>query len=338
MKPLRIGILSTAHVHADGFAEILRTTANLEVVGFSQNNSEAAKKFVETSGLKHFATHRALIDQGLDAVIICSETALHLPLVTLAARAGAHILCEKPIATTLEDAIKMREVCEQASVQFMTAYPMRFDPNLMTLKQKLEQPKLGKVLGIVGINHAENPMYRQAWFANKQLAGGGAIMDHTVHLTDLYRWLLNLEVSSVQAEISNPFYPELDIDSAGFITMTLGTNETRVITSSDSSWSRPVGVYPRWGHLKLEIYLENAAFEIDGFANRVNLYSKNTTRATNWLGYGADATRAMLNTFLEAVSKQKPVPITWQDGFAGLQVALASYQSSKTGQVIYLES
>jgi predicted dehydrogenase len=333
-KPLRIGILGAAHVHADGFAALLRTIPNLELVGFSENHPAQAATFAANTKLKHFATHRALVDTQPDAVIVCSETSLHLPLVRLAAKAGAHVLCEKPIATTLPDALEMQQVCQEAGVQFMTAYPMRFDPNLIALKKRLETTDLGRVLAMVGINHAENPMHRRAWFADPKLAGGGAVMDHTVHLTDLYRWLLGREVDSLQAEVSNPFYPALEIDSAAFATLSLGD----VPCSIDASWSRPVGVYPRWGHLKLEVFLEGGAFEVDAFAQYLKLYSKNTPKAASWLGYGADATRAMLEAFLEAVRSNTPMPVTWQDGYTGLEVALACYTSSQNATVINLKA
>jgi predicted dehydrogenase len=331
-KPLRIGILSTAHVHADGFAALLNTMPALEVVGFSEPDVARASAFGDSTGFKHFATHRALMDSQPDAVIVCAETSLHLPLVRLAAKCGAHILCEKPIATTLSDALEMQKACNAAGVKFMTAYPMRFDPNLIALKKRLEVGDLGRVLAICGINHAENPMHRRAWFVDSKLAGGGAVMDHTVHLTDLYRWLLGREVTSVQAEVSNPFYPALETDSAAFATLGLGD----VPCSIDASWSRPVGIYPRWGHLKLEVFLEGGAFEVDAFAQSLKLYSKNTPKASRWLGYGADATHAMLEAFLQAVRLDTPVPVSWQDGYAGLQVALACYDSSQRGAVVAL--
>jgi predicted dehydrogenase len=336
MKPIRVGILSTAHVHADGFASILKNTPNLEVLGFSEPDATRAEAFMHSTGLKHFRTHAALMAERPDAIILCSETALHLPLTRLVARGGAHILCEKPIATTLEDALEMQGICLSAGVKFMTAYPMRFDSSLVSLKKRLVQNDLGRVLAMIGVNHAENPMHRRAWFADKALAGGGAVMDHTVHLTDLYRWLLEQEVSSVQAEISNPFFPNLDIDSAGFATLTLGSGETRIPASIDCSWSRPVGIYPRWGHLKLEVMLEAGAFEIDAFAQKLQLYSRTAPRVASWLGWGSDATAKMVNAFLEAVRSDTPVPVTWQDGYAGLQVALACYDSSNQAREVLL--
>ena len=336
MKNLRIGILSTAHVHADGFADILQRTPNIEILGFSEPDATRAEAFSSSTKLKHFATHAALMAEHPDAVIICSETSLHLPLTRLAARGGAHILCEKPIATTLEDALQMQDVCQAAGVKFMTAYPMRFDSSLISLKARLAQKDLGRILAIIGINHAENPMHRRAWFANKHLAGGGAVMDHTVHLTDLYRWLLESEVRCVQAEVSNPFFPDLDIDSAGFATLILGTGETQVPASIDCSWSRPVGIYPRWGHLKLEVILEDGAFEIDAFANKLSLYSRRTPRIANWLGWGSDATTKMLGAFLDTVRHDTSVPVTWQDGYEGLRVALACYDSSDQAREVLL--
>ncbi len=331
-SPLRIALLSTAHVHADGFAAMMQNTPNLEVIGFSEPDATRAEAFGYT-GLKHYSSHAAIMREQPDAVIICSETSLHLPLVTLAARGGAHILCEKPIATTLEDAQKMRDVCEKAGVQFMTAYPMRYDPNMIALKKRLEQNDLGRVLGMVGINHAENPMHRRAWFADAALAGGGAVMDHTVHLTDLYRWLLGKEISHVQAEISNPFYPELNIDSAGFVTLRLDD----IPASMDCSWSRPIGIYPRWGHVKLEVLLEAGAIEINAFAQHLNLYSSRAPRVANWLGWGFDSTRAMFEDFIRAARAGTPMPINWNDGYQGLKVALACYTSSQQGVDVQLD-
>ncbi len=99
-------------------------------------------------------------------------------------------------------------------------------------------------MGVNGINHSENPKDHRRWFADKALAGGGAVMDHTVHLADLLRWYFDAEVVEVYAQVDNPFCrTEVEVDSAGLILATLSNG---VIASIDCSWSRPRG-YPRWG-------------------------------------------------------------------------------------------
>ena len=168
---MRFGIMSFAHVHADGFLQILRDLPDVELVGFSEPDPERGKKASELYATKCFDTHESLLKTGLDAVVICSENAKHKEHVELAAKAGVHILCEKPIATTLEDAHAMKAAIDKAGINFMTAFPMRFDPTIKALKEMLERGDLGQLYAINGINHSEIPKRHRAWFAQKDLAG-----------------------------------------------------------------------------------------------------------------------------------------------------------------------
>ncbi len=329
---MRVGIMSFAHVHADGFLHTLRNLPDVEVVGFSDTDAERGKKFSELYNIKWFNTHEALLKEGVDAVVVCSENTNHRELVELAAEAGAHVLCEKPIEVTVKDAEAMHDACSKAGVNFMTAFPMRFDATIQALKGMLERNELGKLYAINGINHSEIPKAHRAWFAIKALAGGGAVMDHTVHLLDLYRWFTGSEVTEVYAEVSNPFYPgEIDVDSAGLVTLTFANG---MFATIDCSWSRPPMVYPRWGHLKMELIGENGAVNVDAFAQHLNVYSKTAARPASWLGWGSDANAAMVQEFLASVREKREPAVTWRDGFEAMRVALACYESSKSRQVI----
>jgi predicted dehydrogenase len=217
---MRIGIMSFAHVHADGFLHLLRGLEHVDFIGFSDHDAERGQKVSQQYNTKWFSSHEDLLKEGLDAVVICSENAKHKGDVELAAKAGVHILCEKPIATTLEDALAIKAAVDKAGVNFMTAFPMRFDPSIKALKAMLERGELGNIYAINGINHSEIPRRHRSWFAQKHLAGGGAVMDHTVHLLDLYRWLLQSEPSEVYATVNNPFCPDVDVETAGLATVT----------------------------------------------------------------------------------------------------------------------
>ena len=221
VSKLRVGIMSFAHVHADGYVQLLQTMPDLEFVGFSDADVARGEQAAKTYGAKHFSSHESLLEQKLDAVIVCCENVGRRKLVEMAARAGSHILCEKPIEATLEDALAMGQACSKAGVNFMTAFPMRFDPSVRVLRERIQNGDLGSIYAANGINHSQIPRRQRAWFAQKALAGGGAVMDHCVHLTDLYRWLFETEVLEVHAVVGNPFYPnEIDVDSAGLITLT----------------------------------------------------------------------------------------------------------------------
>lgn len=331
---MRVGIMSFAHGHAEGYLHILRQQPEIAVIGFSDPDSTRGQQIAQQHQLKWFPDHQELLQTGLDAVIICSENVNHKDDTLLAAKAGAHILCEKPVATTLEDGLAMKEAIDKAGVNFMTAFPMRFDPSIQALKASIDRGDLGRIYAINGINHSEIPRRHRAWFAQKALAGGGAVMDHTVHLLDLYRWLLQGEPREVYATVGNPFCPDVDVDTAGLATVTF---DEGIFTAIDCSWSRTEAVYPRWGHVKMEVFGEQGAIAVDAFAQYINAYSKSSARQTNWLNWGSDANAGMVAEFFASIREKRQPSIGFQDGFAAVQVALACYASSAQGQPVRLE-
>jgi predicted dehydrogenase len=330
----RIGILSFAHLHAEGYQAILKNIPDVELVGFSHSNPEEGRDFSAAYRMRWFPEHQELLAEGLDGVVVCSENVKHLELVKLAAEAKCGILCEKPIATDAADAETIRKICEQHGVRFMTAFPMRFAASTRGVRTMLKNGELGKVLGMNGINHSEIPRRHRAWFTDKQLAGGGAVMDHTVHLVDLFRWFFDAEVAEVYAEVDNLFFRnELAVDTAGLILVTLSNG---VHASIDCSWSRPT-TYPRWGHLKMDIVGENGTVVLDAFAEHLTLYSRGAVRHPSWVGFAPDPNQAMLEEFVESIRQERDPCITWNDGYQALRVALAAYESARIGQPVELQ-
>jgi predicted dehydrogenase len=331
---MRIGILSIAHLHAEGYQANLRSIPGVDLVGFSHEDSEEGRSFAEKFKLPWFATHQELLAQGLDGVVICAENARHCELVELAAAARCQILCEKPIETSLAKAETMKTACEKNGVRFMTAFPMRFATPTQALRATIREDKLGKVFGVNGINHSENPSGHRAWFANQALAGGGAAMDHIVHLADLLRWCFATEIVEVYAEIDNLFRPgELDVDTAGLLLVRLANG---VQASIDCSWSRP-SWYPRWGHLKMEVIGERDAAVMDSFAQHLTVYSKTCPRNPDWVGFGPEPNQPMIQEFVDSIREQREPSVTWNDGYQALRVVLAAYESAQKHQPVSLE-
>jgi predicted dehydrogenase len=331
---IRIGLLSIAHLHAEAYQANLKSIRDVELVGFSHENPEQSREFAEKYGLRWFATHEELLAEGLDGVVICAENANHSALTEKAAEAKCSILCEKPIATTVSDAEAMRSACQRNQVRFMTAFPMRFTPSARAVRNSLKNGELGKILGANGINHSEIPTPHRTWFADKKLAGGGAVMDHTVHLSDLFRWFFNAEATAVYGEIENSFYPhEVDVETAGLIMVKLSNG---IRASIDCSWSRPPG-YPRWGHLKLEIVGEKGALVMDAFAQHVTLYAPDSMRNPSWIGFGSDPNQAMIEEFVGSIREQRDPSVSWNDGYQAMRVALAAYESANVGQPVHLQ-
>ena len=332
---MRIGILSVAHLHAAGYQANLKAVPGVELVGFSHEHVAEGRAFSEAYMVPWYSNHQELLAQGLDGVVICSENARHRELVELGANAGCQILCEKPIETTLADAEAMKSACDKNGVRFMTAFPTRFAPSIQALRTMVQQGEVGKVLGVNGINHSENPSGHRAWFANQELAGGGAAMDHIVHLADFFRWCFSAEIAEVYAEIDNLFYPnELHVDTAGLLLITLSNG---IKASIDCSWSRPTW-YPRWGHLKIEVIGEKGAVVVDGLAQHLTVYAKSGARNPEWVGFGPDPNQPMMQEFINSIREHRQPSVTWKDGYQALRVVLAAYESAKTQQPVRLGS
>lgn len=323
---MRIGIMSFAHLHAEGYQANLRNIPGVELVGFSDTDVERGQHFASKFNLRWFGSHEELLFENLDGVIVCSENSRHRDLVEMAAQAGCQILCEKPIEVSEEDALVMERVCKANNVNFMTAFPMRFAPSTKAVRDLIRQGKLGRIYGVNGINHSEIPKAHRAWFADKQLAGGGAAMDHVVHLADLLRWSFESEVVEVYAEMDNLFYPkEVDVDTAGLLLVKLGNG---VQASIDCSWSRPTW-YPRWGHLKMEVLGDNGTAVMDSFAQHVNVYSRQAPRPHSWAGFAPDPNQAMVEEFVSSIRNKRKPSVSFNDGYEAMRVALAAYESSR---------
>jgi predicted dehydrogenase len=323
---MRIGILSFDHLHAENYQDKLRKIPDVELVGFSHENQREGAEYAARFGLRWFQTHSELLAAGLHGAIVCSTTSNHRELVELSAIAGVHVLCEKPIATDLADAEAMRDVCTKHGVHFMTAFPMRFASSAVALRAIVQKGDLGKILGINGVNHSEIPTAHREWFGDRALAGGGAVMDHTVHLVDLFRWILNVEIAEVYAEIhSGLCVSPMNVETAGLLLLTFPSG---MHASIDCSWSRPAS-YPRWGHLKMEVIGEKGTVAMDSFAEYVTLYSRGASRNPSWVGFGPDPNQAMIEAFIKVIRGNRKPPVTWEDGYEALKVALAAYQSGE---------
>jgi len=324
---IRIGILSTAHGHAHSYAACLRAIANVELVGVADEDSERGRAFAERYDIRVFNSVEALLDEGLDGVIICSANLQHRPLTELAGRHTRHILCEKPIATTLADAEAMIDACARTGAKLQIAFPVRFAPPVLQLRALLQSGALGQVYSLKTTNHGQLP---GGWFVDRELAGGGAVIDHTVHVIDLLRWFFDAEISEVYAEIGvGLLHDGLDIDDAGMLSFTLSNGAYGTL---DTSWSRP-SAFPTWGDVTIEVVAERGWARLDAFKQQLALYSNRANKA-QWVGWGGNMDLGLMRDFVAMIAEDSAPSITGHDGLRALQVALAAYQSAAAGAPI----
>jgi myo-inositol 2-dehydrogenase / D-chiro-inositol 1-dehydrogenase len=325
---VKIGMMSFAHLHAMSYAHSIVAREDTQLVGIADHDPARAQEMAQRYGTQAFADYEALLaSPDVEAVVICSENVRHRPLVEMAAQAGKPVLCEKPLATSIADGQAMIDACKAAGVPLMTAFPCRFSPAFQRLKAVIESGDAGEVLAIRGTNRGRNP---GGWFTQKAESGGGATMDHTVHVTDLMRWLLRDEVKEVYAEISNGIGHQ-EFDDVGFLSLTFHKG---VFATLDASWSRPKS-FPTWGDVTLEVVTERGTLSMDMFAQNLVLYSDRAS-AVSWDFWGSNIDEAMVGAFAAAVATGSPVPITGEDGLRAAEVAFAAYRSAAQNAPITL--
>jgi predicted dehydrogenase len=328
--PVRIGMLSFAHMHAFSYASSLRRIAGVEIAGIWNEDAGRGQELADHFGAPFFAEADALLDQQLDGVIICSANRDHRRDVALAAGRTRAILCEKPIATTLGDGQWIIDQCRRTNTRLQIAFPVRFHPIFQQMKTLLDRGDLGRIIAVECTNHGSMP---GGWFIDKQLAGGGALLDHTVHVIDLLRWFWNSEVTEVYAEVGESLlHPGLGIDDAGLLSFTLANG---VYGTLDTSWSRPKS-YPTWGDVKLEVVGEKGVAYADFSRQHVSVSSDQRGKA-QWVSWGGDMDFGLIRDFVAMLREGREPSISGEDGLAALAVALAGYRSAELGRVVGVE-
>lgn len=327
MERVKIGMMSFAHMHAHSYAGCLKQLEDVDFVGIADDDPARAKKVAKEFGVKAFDSYESLLGTDVQGVIVCSENINHRRHVVVAAQHGKHVMCEKPLATTVEDAEAMVEVCRRAGVKLQTAFPCRFHPAFIELKKAVKSGTLGKVLAVKGTNQGQCPF---GWFIDKKLSGGGAVIDHTVHVTDLLRCMSGAEPVRVYAEIDNRMFGK-DFDDTGLLTIEFSNG---MFATLDASWSRPKS-YATWGNVKMDVTGDAGVASMDMFAQKIDaFYDKPMSYKYDYWGDNIDL--GLVASFARAIGEDTPVEVTGEDGAKALAVALAAYESAKTGKPVEL--
>ena len=205
-RKLRVGILGCGKVAQVRHIPEYAANKNAELVGFYDLVYERAESMAAQYGGRAFATAKELIEcPEIDAVSICTANNAHAEMTVAALKAGKHVLCEKPMATALEECESMVFESERSGKKLMVAHNQRFMQEHVKAKQLLDAGAIGKVLtfrtcfGHGGPDAWSVDSGTANWFFDKRRSAFGAVADLGIHKTDLVRFLLGSEVAEVKA-------------------------------------------------------------------------------------------------------------------------------------------
>jgi predicted dehydrogenase len=327
MKELRIGVVSFEHMHAQSYTQELVKYPEVTLVGIADEKEKRGKEMAATFKTNYYQRYESLLEQQLDGVVICTNNRDHAKVSIAAAKKGIHILVEKPFATTIADAHAMLEAAREANVQIMNAFPMRFNPNVIAAKKKIDAGLIGQVLTITSINHGKIP---GGWFIDPALSGGGAVMDHTVHLGDLIRWFTGSEIKSVFCE-SGELLHHKGIDDTGLVMIELNNGVSATI---DCSWAHHTN-YPIWAQVDMQIIGTKGVIELKAFAQVLHLDDQTNQRFED-IGWNETGDEGLIKEFVQVCATGRTPLVTGLDGLRALEIALASYESSRTNEAVSL--
>ncbi len=320
MAITRIGMASFAHIHAASYAAGLKSLPDVEIASIWDDDEQRGTQMAQQFETRFEPDYDRFLAEDTAGVIVCTDNAGHKDAVVRAARSGKHVMCEKPISTNLDDARAMIEACRDAGVHLATAFPCRFSPAMMRLRDAVREGKIGEVLGIAGTNRGSMP---GGWFIDLPRSGGGAVIDHTVHVTDLIRWMTGADVTRVYAEISNEMF-RLTFDDCGTVSMDL---DNGVFATLDTSWSRPKS-YPTWGDVTMEVVGSDGLASLDMFNQKTISYNDSLMKVS-YHPWGSNIDTGLVKAFVQACNGDFPEQLaTGVDGMKALEVALAAYESA----------
>lgn len=323
MTATRIGVLSTADFHFDAYAELLSNTDAAEFVGIADTDTrrgrQAANKY-DTD----LRPRDELLDDA-DGVFVFSTYTSRLEWISAAAEAGVDVICEKPLATTVERAEEILAVCEDHGVNIGMIMPLRFADPSQRAKQELSNDAIGDVRTVSSRNRcALRDRHVLGWTANPTATGGGgSVMHHSEHVVDLVGWLTDESITEVYAELG--YAHGLDVEDANVVHATLSNGATVTI---DTSWSTP-DADEFWGDATVELVGTRGTISVNCFGETVKYVSDDKSqRGLERLTWGSNANERLLHDFVDAIEADRPPETTGRDGLEQVAVIEAIYESA----------
>ncbi|MXV94166.1 MAG: inositol 2-dehydrogenase [Chloroflexi bacterium] len=325
-----IGAGRIGRVHADTLTTRV-PGAKLHII--ADIHAPSAKAAADDYGIPaHSDDPAALFDlPELDAIVICSSTDTHTRFIKMAAQAGKHIFCEKPIDHDLAEIDAALAAVDAAGVQLQVGFNRRFDANHIRLKQAIETGEIGapQLLHIISRDPAPPPIdYIEV--------SGGMMMDMMIHDFDMCRFLLGevVEVFAMGACMVDPAIGAAgDIDTAKVMLRF----ENGVIGSIENSRQAVYGYDQR-----VEVFgSQGAASSGNRHANAVTLSDGQSVRRDLPLNFFMDrymdSYAAEMAAFVQAIATDQPVPVNGQDGRAPVLMAKAGLRSLRENRLVRLD-
>lgn len=236
---MRFGIIGAGMI-AEFHARAIRAMAGAELAAVYARRDEAARDFAARHDCLPFSDlHALLADPGINIVTVCTPSGAHLEPVEAAARAGKHVICEKPLEVTTERVDRMVQACETAGVTLAGIFPRRFNAATHLLKKAVDDGRFGRI----ALADAQVKWWRpqayydsSAWRGTWDLDGGGALMNQSIHTIDLLLHLMG-DVAHVNAHTRIVAHDGIEVEDTAGALLAFKSGALGTIQGSTACWS-----------------------------------------------------------------------------------------------------
>ena len=321
MDKIKIGIIGAGYI-GGVHAGILARDARVNVSAVHDIAIESAEALAGTCGASVVQSAREVIE-SCDAVYITTPNTKHTQLALAAARAGKHVFCEKPMATSIAEAQAVVDAAANSRGVFQVGHNRRFAPVYATLKQMLAESHAPHSAH-VKMNRGE--LLNPKWVGDPEVTGG-FLYETTIHMFDMMRFLFG-GVTTLQAVGSSHQYPETD-DFSVLLQFAGGMHAT-FASSADASWLFPFERVEVFGHhstittreMESLVYTE----ALDG--RHVERSMHGLSKEEKW-GYQQED-----QSFIDSITKGLPAAVTAFDGFKSVELVEGCYRSVRSGEPV----
>jgi 1,5-anhydro-D-fructose reductase (1,5-anhydro-D-mannitol-forming) len=325
------GLIGASNIARQYMIPAINGQPDSKVMAVMSRSAERASEYARQNGIMqaYDSVDALLDDPDVDVIYISTTNERHMEETLAAAAAGKHVLCEKPLALELEDAIRMVETCREAGVVMGTNHHLRNAATHRTMHRLVKEGAIGRPLAARVFHAVFLPPNLQTWRIKSPAKGAGVVLDITVHDTDTLRFVLGQEVEEVMAISENQGMAESGVSDAVMGVMRF---DGGVLAQFHDAFTI------RHGGTGFQIHgTEGSLFGKDVMTQnpvgRVFLRRNDETEAVD-IGAADDLYTTAVGRFNSAIRGKGSPAATGEDGIRSLAVALAVGESTRTGKTV----